>query len=170
MSTEAVQPQLSPLVNALAELAGEIDGIADLGITVCLLHEERMAGRHNYIVRQCDRIRHLVDAIGSLLNEAKTPAFDDVSALQFTLVADSNQLLNVFESLESFRSLGKESLRSSTDALRTAWESIHQTILAIAQAFHLLDESWYSPIRERQATYRGNLEHLFEWFQEAAAT
>ncbi len=151
MNEEAALAHRSSLVDMLSDLASEIDGVVDFGMTVCATKEDRIAGRHTYIIQQCEKIHRVVDSILSVMNEDRSPNLE---------LSGTDQLLSAFLSLEHFRSLSSDCFRSTADALRAGWESIHRVIPALAEKLDLLDPSWYSPIRERQDTYRTHLEHI----------
>ncbi len=149
-------PALSHL---LTDLANEVDGLVDMGITVCLIDEERMAGRHDFMNRRASIIRGLVK---SIVDRHGT------TALPTELISGSDRLLSAFASLEQFRSIRAESLRSVTDAVSAGWEDVHKSIRDIATEFGLIGENWYADVRERQDSYRSRLTHLFRLFSEAA--
>jgi hypothetical protein len=169
MSKEALQPNLQSLINPLIDLAGEIDGVADFGMTVCYMNEET-EGRHQYIAQRCERIQLLVDSVISAMNEMPPLPSNEMSALQADVVAGTALLLNGFRSLERLRSLAPDSVRSSTDAVRAGWETVHRVIRIIADALDAGDQSWYVPIRERQGTYRTQLEQVGSCFYQEALT
>jgi len=168
MTKETPQAQLTPLVNRLIELANEIDGIADFGMTVCIGDDEKMAGRHDYVTRRCEKVRRIVDSISSLVEVLNAPDLDRLFAAQSRLNAGSEMLLTAFVDLEHFRGQSADLIRSATNAVRTGWEAIHLSIKAIAESLNILDESWYFSIRERQDTYRAQLEHIGSAFIETA--
>ena len=159
MGKEALQPNLQSLITPLIDLAGEIDGVADFGMTVCFLKEER-DGRHQYIAQRCERIQLLVDSAIAAMNEMPPLPTKEMSELQADLVAAAAQLLAGFRSLEGFRRLRPDGVRSATDGFRSGWEAVHRVISDIADALDSLDEWWYVPIRGRQGTYRTQLEQV----------
>ena len=168
MNTESAQVRLSSLVILLIELADEIDEVADFGMTVCINEEANMAGRHSYIIQQCEKIQGIVGSIISSLDALRPTALKQHSALQSELAAGSALLLGGFVSLEQFRRLSLELIRSSTDEVRMGWEKLHQVIGAIAAALGLLDQAWYVSILERQDSYRTQLGHINACFHESA--
>lgn len=168
MSDRIEQPQRrAALVNSLVDLANEIDGVVDFGITVCFMDEEKMAGRHGYITQRCDRIRSIVKSVGSSIEKLGAPNVEQLSLLQSELTANTDRFLQAYASLEVFRSLEAESIRSATQAVQLGWEAIHQSIREMAKTAGVFDQSWYNPISKRQQTYRDTVRQLPVWFQEA---
>ncbi len=165
MNNETVEERILSLVTSLRELADEIDGLADLGIAVGLAQEE-MGGRHLYFMQRSERIQHLVDSVGSSVNTVDFSNLQDLHSLQSDLVASAYPLLKAFCSLEAFRTLSPDAIRSSVEALRAGWERMHQVIRGIAATLGLLDQAWYSTVLERHDSYRSQLEHVGSCFPE----
>ncbi|HKI34217.1 MAG TPA: hypothetical protein VKA46_20360 [Gemmataceae bacterium] len=163
--TEQSQP---PIGKLLADLANEIDGIADFGVTACLIDEGNWAGRHGYIVQRCGEVCLTVGSIVAFIDQSAVASPPHLLPLRSDLVAGSDQLLNALSSLEHFRTLPAEATRSAAESLRAGWEATHQSITQLAAAFGLLDESWCSEVRERQDAYRNGLEGLMTWLREAS--
>jgi hypothetical protein len=156
------------LLNLLTDLAGEIDGLADLGITVCFIQEEEMAGRHSYLVQRCEQIRLIVNSLVSTMNGISSLQSKEPGSLQSELLAATDLLLNAFGSLERFRNLSPDCVRSSAEAFCTGWETIHRLIPAIVETLHFLDQSWFLPILERENSYRTQLSNVCSRFSEEA--
>lgn len=167
MSTTANIPT-HPLVKLMIDLANEVDGVADFGITVCLIDEEKMAGRQQYINQRSEKILVAVDSIISFIKGTTQENSEQVLLAQAELLAGSLLLTSGFKALQYFRRLTPETLCGSTSALRTSWEAIHRSIPQLPEAMGVLDDSWYAAIAVRQESYRTRLGSLYEWFQEAS--
>jgi hypothetical protein len=169
MSKQPTQEHAASLVSHLIDLANEIDGVVDFGMTVCFLKEEEMAGRHRYIDQRCDAIRRIVNSVITAMSDPNLDKAMELSASQSDLIAATDQLLAAFRALERFRSLRPASVRSWADAVRTGWETTHGVIRRIADSLHLPDQAWYFPILERHDSYRTHLEGVCTCFFETAA-
>src|SRR5216683_7441360 len=99
MNEEAALAHRSSLVDMLSDLASEIDGVVDFGMTVCATKEDRIAGRHTYIIQQCEKIHRVVDSILSVMNEDRSPNLDVLITLRSELLSGTDQLLSAFLSL-----------------------------------------------------------------------
>src|SRR5438105_4050348 len=116
------QRQSHPLVKCMIDLADEIDGVADFGITVCLIDEKKMAGRQQYIIQHADKICGVVDAIVSFIKGTTQTISEGVLLLQAELLAGSWLVSSGFRALQHFRRLTAETLRVATEAVRGGWE------------------------------------------------
>jgi hypothetical protein len=165
--SDRIEQSSAALVKAMVDLANEVDGVVDFGMTVCFMDEAKMAGRHGYITQRCDKIRSIVKSIGSCIRKLNVPNGEQLSLLHSQLTTNSDLFLNAYAHLEAFRRLGPESVRSTVDAVRLGWEAIHESIRELAGSAGVFDQAWYSPILERQQNYRNTVRQLPVWFQEA---
>ena len=165
MNEQTGQAGLPALSHLLLELANEIDGVADFGLTVCFVNEDEMAGRHLFIRQRCEKTRLIVDSIVTSLSGVVLPGLKALPALQSDLVAGTDLLLVGSNLWSSFAlSVRSELVPVSKPFGRMGNNSSGYS--AIANALDLLGQSWYAPILERQNAYRTQLEHIGSCFQE----
>src|SRR5438105_2323474 len=127
MTGELIKNWPKSLSGLLAELASELDGIVDMGMTVCLVGEEKMAGRHGYLQRTETAIRDLVRSIVALLDVRSSDPGSPRTAARSQLIAGSEACLGAFVALQNFRNLPVESLPSTIASFATGWETVHQS-------------------------------------------
>jgi hypothetical protein len=156
------------LVESLIELANELDGLADLGISVFAMESADVAlFRHAYIMKHRGNIRRIVDDVTSLTTPLAHT--NEWSRIHAELKAGADQLTTSLGELERFRDLDPESMRILTEAFRCGWESLHRLIVTIGTTAGVLHDDWYSPIRERHDSCRTRIVQLFEMLSEFAS-
>src|ERR1043165_12978 len=141
MNNDIKKKELSSLISLLTDLANEIDGVVDLGITVCLMDDKKADGRQGYIVKRSEKIRLLVKEILTVVKHSCVACSDDTLALQSILLARSELFLTALSSLERFRILDYEALRSATDAFYAGWSTLHRLIRITPEVAGFRDNS-----------------------------
>src|SRR4051812_25695773 len=120
---------ISSLLQLLNDLANQIDGLVDLGITICFVNDEHSgADSAGYFVQTIEKVRTTLKGILVSLNEARQSASEESGTLQHELLSATERFLRGFESLATFRSLSVESLRSATTEFHEGWDTIHALI------------------------------------------
>jgi hypothetical protein len=164
------ETNVQKLIDLMVDLSSEIDGVVDLGITVCLLDDEKMAGRQQYLKMRSEKTCDIVDGVTTFFDELDPSADEKTLQARSELLAGCFLFLGGFRSLGYFRDLKDNTLFFATESLRVGWDTIHEAIAALAEGLGQQDASWFSAIIERNDTYRSHFTELFQSLQEVAGS
>jgi hypothetical protein len=152
----------------LVQLANEIDGVSDLGLTTCWIDPDKWAGRMGFVVQHSERIRKFADDLVLRINQRTGPSADPTVATE--LVRHSAAFVDAFETLGRFRELAPSSLVTATQSIVAEWEATHQAIGRAALFLGLQDDAEYKAIVARRPLYRDGLERCVAVFRQRPVT
>ena len=141
MSEQSVSFQASSLRDQLRSLIEAMEGVIDMGITACVMGEERMAGYWELLRRYTNNVQSqlqwTVDGV-KRLNMASC-AEVDVSQQIHDLSSTVQAFLQGFNSLMRHRIIDNSTLTDAILMLRSGWGQTCQVVDVIISDYHLGD-------------------------------
>lgn len=151
------------LERLLTRLAGRLDGAVDFWTLVCL-------GRlgpdpRGFLLHHGEAVTSLVVVTEDFLGGTAQGSSEAVRNLLGRLAANARKLQDAFLTLEQFRGLPLEEVRSATTAVAAAYNDLRDTIPRLGEALGVPISCWQGRGLDRDAYYQDILQRLFDLFR-----